>query len=275
MQPSRRAAEDGTLAGAPAQPSRGDDGDAGLAALRDRGAQHLNPAHFRYLEALARRVRGHDGNVRDMLDQRLARALAAYGTQYDAAVCELGQLVPVVANRHPQAAQDLRRLQVDGNVRAVRKLAARLDDEARPGGGPLAVLVRHIEDHSAAHAQTHGSYLEAAPVGAATPPLGELKTVQRFRATWNRLRVDEQLTRSQAKIPENPGPLNSHLLVLRALRRMQELSPAYLERFMAHVDALLWLDGAGIRGPAPTVKAASRARDKRKKGKGDKVGDAN
>ena len=78
-----------------------------------------------------------------------------------------------------------------------------------------------------------------------------------FRSTWSKLSVDQQLTESLAKAPENAGPLNSNLLVLRALKLMQQTSPAYLRHFMAHVDALLWLDQASV-GAAPLKKAVLR-----------------
>ncbi len=249
-----------SFSGAPAQLGEGDR-DPRLVALRDRGAQHLDPGRFRYLEALARRAGAHEGALRQMLDQRLAQAVTAYGASYEAALGELDQTVPALARQYPQAAQELPRLHAEGNLRAVRCLPARL--VAAPRSGQLADLVRHIESRNAAPGQIDAKPPDVSPTGAAAP-LTELKTVQRFRATWSRLRVDAQLTRSQEKVPENPGPLNSHLLVQRSLRRMQELSPAYLQRFMAHVETLMWLEGAAVRGVAVTGKGVARRRDRAK-----------
>jgi len=42
--------------------------------------------------------------------------------------------------------------------------------------------------------------------------------------------------------------------VHRALVSMRELSPDYLHRFVAYVDALLWLEGVNGRGGAPAGK---------------------
>jgi hypothetical protein len=91
----------------------------------------------------------------------------------------------------------------------------------------------------------------------------ELRTLRHFRDTWTGLRVHRQMARSQEQAPENPGPLNSHLLVLRTLRRMQEIAPAYLEQFMAHAEALMWLDQARPRGLPATAKGGRPERDKR------------
>ena len=65
--------------------------------------------------------------------------------------------------------------------------------------------------------------------------------------------------------PENAGPLNSHLLVLRALRQMHQTSPAYLKRFMDYADTLLWLEQAdGGAKPAPRNVVLGE-RDKKRK----------
>jgi hypothetical protein len=72
----------------------------------------------------------------------------------------------------------------------------------------------------------------------------ELKSMRYFRNTWSRLSVDRQVTQAIEQGPENAGPLNSHLLVLRSLALMRDISPDYLNRFVSYVDTLLWLDQA-------------------------------
>jgi hypothetical protein len=101
--------------------------------------------------------------------------------------------------------------------------------------GPLAALLQHIGQ------------------GAATPAT-ELKAVRQFSHTWARLRVDQQLARSLARQPGNAGPLNSQRLMLQTLQQLRQLSPAYLQRFMAHADALLWLEDSAAAPPAATAE---------------------
>lgn len=38
--------------------------------------------------------------------------------------------------------------------------------------------------------------------------------------------------------PENPGPLNPHMLAVKILNEIQAVSPAYLDRFVSYIDAL-------------------------------------
>ncbi len=87
----------------------------------------------------------------------------------------------------------------------------------------------------------------------------ELKALQRFRGTWARLSAEQRLRQALAQVPPQAGPLNSNHLVHRALVLMQETSPAHLQRFVAHVDALLSLDQMQSM-PSPTLQRSGGAR---------------
>jgi hypothetical protein len=231
-------------------------GDAAIEALRASGARQMDPVRFRYIEALARRAATRDGAVRQALDAKLGSALAAYCAQHARQREALQADVSARVHQHPDAAAPLQRLFAEGDWHALRRLMDQLDAPAR--GGLLAELLATLDGRNA---------LQTSPVAdaaASAQPMAagaadELKTLRDFRDTWTRLRVDRQLSRSQDKAPENPGPLNSHLLVLRALRRMQDISPAYLERFVGHVEALVWLDQAGVRSAAQPAKPGRAA----------------
>jgi hypothetical protein len=83
------------------------------------------------------------------------------------------------------------------------------------------------------------------PVAPSPPPLN---AVVAFKDTWSRLRVDQRLRQAMAQVPAQAGPLNSSNLVNRMLQAMREVSPEYLDAFMAHVDTLRWLDQASGGG---------------------------
>lgn len=101
---------------------------------------------------------------------------------------------------------------------------------------PLADLNAHIRRVAAASAPQAGDGM--AP---------ELASVQRFRRAWSAVQVEDQLDAAVARKPANAGPLNSHALVLESLALLRELSPAYLGRFMAQVEALQWLEQAAVK----------------------------
>ena len=66
--------------------------------------------------------------------------------------------------------------------------------------------------------------------------------VAQFRQQLGKISVQKQVTQAIAQAPQNAGPINSHMLVLRSLSLMRDLSPDYLNRFMGYVDTLLFLD---------------------------------
>lgn len=103
-----------------------------------------------------------------------------------------------------------------------------------PTLSPLADLNRYIQtlssdsvdpvSHPAHHQQT------------------EMKSVRAFSEVWSKIAAEHQVDAAFGRGPENAGPLNSHMLVLRSLELMRALSPDYLRRFLSHADSLLWLE---------------------------------
>lgn len=85
----------------------------------------------------------------------------------------------------------------------------------------------------------------------------ELPSARRFRRAWLGIRTQEQVQQAVARKPAKAGPLNSHALVVESLAMMSRLSPDYLRRFVAHVQALQWLEQASAED-APSAKAAPR-----------------
>ncbi len=132
---------------------------------------------------------------------------------------------------------------MEARLQQLRQARALADAEAAavatPAGSvsnrisPLAALVADMARHQ--------------------PPAGELKTVREHRGTWVQLGVQQRLTQTLAQVPDNAGPLNTQRLMHQALSLMGRTSPAYLQHFMAHVEALLALDQLS---PPPTPAAA-------------------
>lgn len=90
----------------------------------------------------------------------------------------------------------------------------------------------------------------------------ELKSVRNFRNTWSRLSVQRQVSQALGQAPKNAGPINSHMLVLRSLALMRDISPDYLNRFMTYADTLLHLDQIDLNRKAPPVKQLASAKPK-------------
>ncbi len=102
---------------------------------------------------------------------------------------------------------------------------------------------------------------------AASPTL-ELKTVRESRATWAKMSVERQLSLAMKQAPQNAGPINSHMLVLRSLAMMQDIAPGYLSHFVSYVDTLLFLDPGEMVAPVNRKKTVPAKSAKPKKAKG-------
>jgi hypothetical protein len=236
---------------------QGSDPGSIIAGLRERGAQRVDPVRFRFIEALARRSATQSDDVRRLLEAKLAELLLDFGRRIDQASAEARRELGPLVERFPHAADEFSRLARSGDSSGLRRLGAQLEGRTRPG--LLAGLVDHLDRLACDPPQGRSDPAVIAPGDAPA----ELKALRYFRATWSKLIVERQVSQSLAKLPANAGPLNSQRLVLRALEQLREVSPAYLERWMSYVDALLWLDQAGGGGsllPPGKIVRAERAR---------------
>ena len=202
---------------------------ASLEALRSQGAARFDPVRFHYLEVLSRRVEGASGEVRRIWEARLAQAVVAHGE----------------------------RLRLDNMA------TAKADTEVADlssHGSPLFELNQYFQQLTQDSGHPHhvpGRYSD-------TGPEGGIKSANRFRDTWSKIAAEEQVDQALVRGPENPGPLNAHMLVLHSLALMRKLSPDYLRRFLAQADALLWLDQVNEKSTLAAGKSARPARAKHK-----------
>jgi hypothetical protein len=202
------------------------DGDPQIAALRAAGAQRLDPLHLHYLTVLSARAQTQQGRVKTILQDKLARAVADFELRLAQAQTTVDQSV------------------APGNAAQTRAES-------------LGELVRSMAPHAPVHAEA-GSHETVA-----TAP--ELKSVRLFRNTWSKLSADKQLNKALDQAPKNAGPINSHMLVLRSLALMRELSPDYLNRFISYADTLLCLEQAEkARHSLPKTEAAGESGKKPK-----------
>ena len=92
----------------------------------------------------------------------------------------------------------------------------------------------------------------------------ELRHVRAHQRTWSQLRVARRMAEVSAPVPEHLGPLNSQVLVTRALQQLQTLAPGYLQRLLTELDTLAALAplqaAEGAAADKPARKPAARRR---------------
>jgi len=200
-----------------------------LGAWREQNADRLNPLRFHFIDALERRAASHDGEARRLLDERLSTLIKAYADDLEIAASSVDAI----------------------------------DSAATPGvpaRGALAGLIDYIANTAAASGNDLAAS-DAAPQPVALPALAAL---DEFRKIWSEVRTDSQVRQSLEQVPANAGPLNSGSLVHRSLTLMRELSPRYLQQFLAYVDTLSWMEQM-IDGGALAAKDGPRAVSVRKR----------
>lgn len=228
------------------------------AALRAVGAAKFDPVRLHYLEVLAQRASAHQGPVKRILDAKLAQALDAFQTRFEHAQRDARDAVDQMTLASPQTAPALQKLLQAGDFKGVAQCIAALKKEAPRAS--LGELARYIAQHTAQTAEAGG---DGQAGNAGLRP--ELKTTRYFRNTWSKLSVDKQVTQALVQAPKNAGPINSHMLLLRSLALMRDISPDYLNRFTSYADTLLCLDQGGKGKPAPAKKTADAEGPKKPK----------
>lgn len=203
-----------------------------LAALRQAGADQFDPVGLHYLGVLARRASARQGSVKRILDDKLVLALAAFKERLERAQRDAQEAIKRFTPQYPEAAAELHRLFKTGDFKGVRQCIATLKTNGQHA--PLGELARYIVQHSPE--MMDGSFEVSSGL------LSELKATQYFRNTWSKFNVEKRVTQALHQAPENAGPINSHMLVLRSLELMRDISPDYLNRFTSYVDVLLCLD---------------------------------
>jgi len=193
--------------------------EARLNTLRAQGAQQLDPVRFQYLTMLAQRLPTQAPGVAIILANKLNVGLTGYEQR-------LSQFAPAVkAGSTPTTVQPSPLAELNRYIRALST------DTDSPE--PLS--------SQAPHHQT------------------EMKSVRAFSEVWSKIAAEHQVEAAFGRGPENAGPLNSHMLVLRSLELMRALSPDYLRRFLSHADSLLWLEQVNQQYALSDSKPARRA----------------
>ena len=123
--------------------------------------------------------------------------------------------------------------QLQARLAAQKKQHTQHIQPTRHTPSPLSALLRDMAAPSADRPLSPGGH------GRMDKP-----HIVQFRQQLGKISVQKQVTQAIAQAPQNAGPINSHMLVLRSLGLMRDLSPDYLNRFMGYVDTLFFLDSA-------------------------------
>jgi hypothetical protein len=190
------------------------------------GLATFDPVGWHYTEKLSQRASEATGLTRDLLLAKREKALSEMNARWDAKT-----------------------------LSGEQDAAPKTTPEAAPQAtltSPLAQLLQEMRPASD----------ETRPHKSSMPKAwrAESPRIQQFRKQLGQIRVQKQVTQAMAQAPQNAGPINSHMLVLRSLGQMREASSDYLGRFMVYLDTLLCLDAPAASKPTnPKKRTAGRS----------------
>ncbi len=92
--------------------------------------------------------------------------------------------------------------------------------------------------------QAQSERLLSEPVMAPKPAIKTdgLRAAQRFEQQRQRSQKRKTVEQALRKRPDDPGPLNPEMLAVEVLKELRAVSPAYLERQLSFIDALVQLE---------------------------------
>lgn len=239
------------------------------------GAGNYDPVRWQYLQALLRRSATHRPAVQQALEAKARQHLFDYSTDFRAAQSQAARQLASRVARQPEQAEALRTLYKQHAFKAI--LAPECVSEI-PQLTPLAELQQALRNHSASplrsiaeptlddvlrqQEQALIDHLDELASPDALPEqasaTSELSALKDFRETWIKHNFHKLVSQIENNAPENPGPLNPQMLLVKTLTRMRDLSPEYLYRFVSYVDTLFWLEQS--TEPNDTSKKIQRKR---------------
>jgi len=229
-----------------------------IALLIEKGDHLFDPVRFRYIESMSQRALQQRASVSLILEQKLKQTISSYQENLSAAREQAQTVVNQNATQYPEASKQLKLLFQNCDFAGVNALADKLDRSR--SRNLLSELIKQLllesTDQDDKLSESSFSDLLQQQEKELTNGLHEnelrsnsikkeLKSVRLFRESQEQLNSDKLVRQAIKEGPENPGPINPHMLAIRSLSTMQRLSPHYLKRFVSYIDTIFWLEEAG------------------------------
>ncbi|GAA5315357.1 MAG: DUF2894 domain-containing protein [Candidatus Pelagadaptatus aseana] len=245
-----------------------------LERLRERCFDQFDPVRFGFIESLVAKLNGQREAVSLVLIQKLKKALTELRDDFLNSQSEAQANLKVVADEFPDSLPLARQYFDHCEFKRLQKLMNGLYQKQLESPSVFKSLIEDLSRLNAME-EAHGVEASVSPTDVAQPDLApvsdkpestprELKALTPLRESWAKLNAEKLVMRSINEGPENAGPLNPHYLAIRSLSNMRDLSPHYLNRFVAYMETLLWLEKARPQKSAKAKKSARNSRSTQK-----------
>jgi len=243
-----------------------------IASLISQGEHLFDPVCFRYIESMSQRALQQKASVALILEQKLQQAISGYQADLSVAREQALKIVNQSDMQFPDMSEHIKNLFQRCDFTGVKTLAKKL--ERTRSRDLLNQLMKQLLLESADQGSTlnESSFYDLLQIQekelvnglhgnkqGLKPIKKDLKSVRLFIESQEQLNSDKLVRQAIKEGPENPGPINPHMLAIRSLSTMQNLSPHYLKRFVSYIDTIFWLEEAGdVLKPAMPKKQAKK-----------------
>ncbi len=238
-----------------------------LEKLYERGEQHFDPARIAYIESLLRRASTHTVSVAQGVRARASDALKEYCIDFSEAQAIAAEVLREAIQLYPESRLKLQQLFDSCNFTQLKRELFALDRGKVTAS--LVELAEFVSQPSVSVEEQNrepsfDDILRQHERNLVNPNAGrpdkeknspghnedshresDTNSMHYFRESLVKRNADKLVTRLVREIPEGVGPLNPEKLIVQSLASMRDLSPHYLNRFVAYIDTLLWLEKAG------------------------------
>lgn len=230
-----------------------------LAALKEIQANNFAPARFVYIATLLAKAQTAKQSVSEALKQKVAFALSSYQQDFDNAHGKAKILAEQIIEQQPKASAQVQLLILNCQFGELNKLAKTLQhiepsllaalnnyinqEQAQAVDNPqesFSDMLNLIESKAVKNSQRPSQQTSTGKTNKAA----ELKSFNSFKQFKEKYDTDRLVEQMITLRPENLGPLNPHMLLIKSLESLRELSPQYLSRFVTYIDAILRLEDA-------------------------------
>lgn len=236
-----------------------------LDTLKAGYAANFDSSRFCQLESMLQHCKKKRESVALNQLSKLLTELDHFKSEFDMACEEAALLADQLDYQFPDARPQVQALYEQRRIAELKRLAEKLRQSKRFQEGSLGKLQElrrqleafgissHEDDQANSFEQQLRAqesealsemYGDAAPFESGPTSRPESPAMRNFKAAKEKHYIDDIVTQAIREKPENPGPINPHMLAIRSLTLMQELSPAYLGKFIQTMDTLFYLENA-------------------------------
>lgn len=230
-------------------------------------AQRFNPVRFAYIQSLAARLQQPAFASNVALTEKLQTNVALFQDEFNSCRKRADSFVKEISLGFPEHKNKAITYFEQADFKSLERLSLQLKktDSNSVNGSLLGQLNRvmskqHDELKSEDKPQSFDDILqqqEQALTHSSEPIVNgadsikdeslELQSMTVFRESMKYFNIDKIIDRAINDCPANPGPHNPHMLAIKSLTHMRELSPQYLRRFASYIETLLWLEKNAVK----------------------------